>query len=110
MFKCNDYTDCGDFNPITTGMDQKDITSISNLRQLVHFNTRDSGILDWFFTNRPKIYKLQQLPKIGRSDHYAFLGQPITSPPPKVDSVKKIKVRQSRASNWRDFGAWITRY
>lgn len=48
------------------------------------------------------------MPKITSSDHYAILAQPVTQPPSKVDSVKKIKVRQSCASNWRDFGAYIS--
>lgn len=36
----------GDFNPSSTGMDKKSISSINSLKQLVCFNTRDSGIFD----------------------------------------------------------------
>ncbi len=43
-----------DFNPTSTGFKQKYITQVNNLKQLVTFKTRDSGILDWLFTNRPK--------------------------------------------------------
>ena len=44
----------GDFNPTSTGFNQKYITQVNSLKQLVTFKTRDSGILDWLFTNRPK--------------------------------------------------------
>ena len=46
----------GDFNPTSTGLKSKDITQANHLKQLVTFKTRDSGILDWFLTNRPKLF------------------------------------------------------
>ena len=46
----------GDFNPTTTGLDNKDLTQCNHLKQLVNFKTRDTGILDWFLTNRPKLF------------------------------------------------------
>ena len=54
----------GDFNPTTTGLKAKDITQRNHLKQLVTFKTRDSETLDWFITNRPKLFTMSQLPKI----------------------------------------------
>ena len=69
----------GDFNPTSTGLRPKDLTQSNNLKQIVTFNTRKTGTLDWFLTNRPAIFQLFQLPKIARSDHFMILAQPITS-------------------------------
>ena len=41
------------------------------LTQIVKTCTRDSGILDWCLTNKPKI---MSLPKIDSSDHYCFVA------------------------------------
>ena len=46
----------GDINPTTTGLKCRDIAQVYHLSQLVKFKTRDSGILDWLFTNRPKLF------------------------------------------------------
>ena len=67
----------GDFNPTSTGLKSKDLTKANHLKQLVIFKTRDSGILDWFLTNRLKLFELSQLPKIALSDHYTILAKPI---------------------------------
>lgn len=96
----------GDFNPNTTGLRQKDITQPNNLRQLVTFKTRDSGTLDWFLTNKPKIFNVSQLPKIGSSDHYTILANPITLQQQKP-TIRKIKTRDMRDSAWRAIGRWI---
>ena len=69
----------GDFNPTSTWFKSKDIAQVSHLKQLVTFKTRDSGILDWLFTNRPKLFNVTQLPKIWSSDHYTILAQPVTT-------------------------------
>ena len=50
----------GGFNHTSTGFKQKYITHVNNLEQLVTFKTRDSGILDWLFTNRPKLFGVTQ--------------------------------------------------
>ena len=97
----------GDFNPTSTGLDHKSTCIPNNLKQLVSFKTRDTGILDWYCTNRSQLYELKRLPKLASSDHYTVLACPNT-PSPKQDSLCKVKIRQSRASNWRDFGTWIT--
>jgi len=55
----------GDFNPTSTGFRTQYITGENQLKQLVAFKTRDTGTLDWFFTNRPKLVTLSQLPKVG---------------------------------------------
>ena len=80
----------------------------NHLKQLVKFNTRDSGILNWFFTNRPHTFNLQRLPKLGASDHYTVLASSTVKHLPQHDTVKKVYRRQCRASNWREFGSWIT--
>ena len=98
----------GDFNPTSTGLCSDSIARPNHLKQLVKFNTRDSGILDWFFTNRPHTFNLQRLPKLGASDHYTVLANSTVKHPPQHNSVKKVYRRQCRASNWREFGSWIT--
>ena len=45
----------GDFNPTSTGLKLKDLAQI---KQIVKFNTRDTGTLDWFLTNRSAIFQL----------------------------------------------------
>ncbi len=57
----------GDFNPTSTGLKSKDLTQTNHLKQLVTFKTRDSGILDWFLTNRTGLFELSQLSKIASS-------------------------------------------
>ena len=69
----------GNFNPTSTGLKLKDLTQSNNLKQIVKFNTRKTGTLDRFLTNRPAIFQLFQLPKIVRSDHFMILAKPITS-------------------------------
>lgn len=84
----------GDFNPTSTSFKQKYITLVNNLKQLVTFKTRDSGILDWLFTNRPKLFSVTQLPKIGSSDHYSILAKPVLGAETKL--ISKSKVRDMR--------------
>lgn len=48
----------GDFNPNSNGLHSDSISRINHLKLLVQFNTRVSGILDWFFTNRPHTFDL----------------------------------------------------
>ncbi|KXJ07090.1 hypothetical protein AC249_AIPGENE28138 [Exaiptasia diaphana] len=97
----------GDFNPNATGLCPKDITQTNTLKQLVNFKTRDTGTLDWFLTNRPTLFSLSQLPKIGSSDHYTILAKPTTLRPTK-STIIKFKTRDTRDSAWRAFGRWIT--
>ena len=54
----------GDFNPTSTGFQAQYIAGVNPLKQLVSFKTRDTGTLDWFFTNRSKLFTLSQLPKV----------------------------------------------
>ena len=53
----------GDFNPTSTGLRSDSISRPNHGKQIVQFNTRDSGILDWFFTNRPHTFDRQRLPQ-----------------------------------------------
>ena len=46
----------GDFNPSSTDLKLKDLTHTDNLTQMVNFPTRNSGIADWFLTNRPDFF------------------------------------------------------
>ena len=97
----------GDINPTTTGLKCKDIAQVYHLSQLVKFKTRDSGILDWIFTNRPKLFDLSQLPKIGSSDHFSILSKPISKAENKP-TARKIKIRDMRDSAWQTLGRWMT--
>ena len=97
----------GDFNPTTAGLKAKDITQRNHLKQLVTFKTRDSGTLDWFMTNRPKLFTMSQLPKTASSDHYTILAKPINSLKHKP-VINKIESRDMRDSAWRALGRWMT--
>ena len=73
----------GDFNPTSTGLRSDSISRPNHLKQLVKFKTRDSGILDWFFTNRPHTFNLHQSPKLSASDHYTILACSTVKLPPR---------------------------
>ena len=66
----------GDFNASSTGFKMKYITQVNHLKQLISFKTRDSAVLDWLLTNRPKLFEVSRLPKVGTSDHYTILAKP----------------------------------
>ena len=74
----------GDFNLTLTSLRSDSLARPNHLKQLVKFNTRDTGILDWFFTNRPHTFNLQRLPKIGTSDHYTVLAKSTVKKPPNT--------------------------
>ena len=96
----------GDLNPNSTGLQSKEIAQPNHFVKLVKFKTRDSGILDWMFVNKSKMFDLTRLPKIGTSDHYLLLAKP----KPKSETkpvIKKIKIRDTRDSAWRALGRWI---
>ena len=97
----------GDFNPTSTGLKSKDLTQTNHLKQLVTFKTRDSGILDWFLTNRTGLFELSRLPKIASSDHFTILAKPLLGPKKNKVTKKNIS-RDMRDSAWREFGRWIT--
>ena len=97
----------GDFNPNSTGFKQTHLTSPNHLKQLVTFNTRESNILDWFLTNRIKLFTIHQLPKIASSDNYTILAKPISINTNDKEN-KKVKRRDMKDSNWRAFGRWMT--
>ena len=53
----------GDFNPTSTRIKSSDVTMATGLRQIVTVPTRNNSILDWCFTNKPKLLsKPVQLP------------------------------------------------
>ena len=72
----------GDFNPTTTGISERSIKLRTGLSQITKVLTRDNGTLDWCLTNKPKLFRdPEQLPEIGRSDHYTVLIKPCESFP-----------------------------
>ena len=93
----------GDFNATSTGLDPKSVSIPNHLKQLVA-----SGILDWFCTNRSHLFHLQRIPKVAASDHYTILARLTEISPPKQDSIRRIRIRQCWANDWRDFGSWMT--
>ena len=97
----------GDFNHQSTGLKSKDISQANHLKQLVTFKTRDSGTPDWFFTNRPKLFSVSQLPKVASSDHYTILSGLMISSEHKL-VIKKIESRDMRDSAWRALRWWMT--
>ena len=69
----------GDFNPTTTGFQEKYITQANHLKKLITFKTRNSGTLDRFFTNRSKLFNVSQLSKVGSSVLYTILVKPVAA-------------------------------
>ena len=64
----------GDLNSNSTKISPNRFRQLCGLTQIVKMFTRDSGILDWCLTNKPRIMSLpKKLPKIGSSDHYCFV-------------------------------------
>ena len=97
----------GDFNPTSTGFKMKYTTQVSHLKQLISFKTRDSAILDWLLTNRPKMFEVSRLPKVGSSD-YTILAKPAQAISSKK-TITKIRIRDMRNSAWCAFSRWITK-
>jgi hypothetical protein len=85
----------------------KYITQVNHLKQLISSKTRDSAVLDWLLTNRPKLFEVSRLPKVGSSDHYTILAKPNLAISPK-QTITKIAIRDMRNSAWCFFGRWIT--
>lgn len=79
---------------------------------MVTVPTRNNSILDWCFTNKPKLLsKPIQLPKVGSGDHNALLIKPVLNGNQSSNMRAKFKIlRDTRVSRLRDFGAWITTY
>lgn len=98
----------GDFNPNSTGFSEKQIKAMTGLKQIITVKTRDTGILDWCLTNKPKLFdKPLQLPKIGQSDHYTVLIKPVF-PSLNIKSNRSMYKRDMRESKIRTLGQWIT--
>ena len=73
--------------------------------------TRNNSVLDWCFTNKPKLLlKPVQLPKIGSGDHNALLINPVNGNQSSNVRAKSKILRDTRVSRLQDFGAWITTY
>lgn len=92
-----------DSNPTGRCLDIKDLTQPNNLKQMVNFKTRDSGILDWVLTNRPSIFQFSHLLKITKSDHFPVLAIPITVNTSRLQT-RKVRVQDQKDSAWRTFG------
>ena len=88
----------------------KYITQVNHLKQLISFKTRDSAILDWLLTNKPKMFEVSKfrLPKVGSSDHYTMLAKPNIVISSK-QTITKIRIRDMRNYAWCAFGRWITK-
>ena len=100
----------GDFNPVSTGFDDKLLKRLSDLRQIVNVPTRNDAILDWCLVNlKDPIFLFKQLPPIGSSDHNALLVGPYVQRSTKPENKKVLK-RDLRDSSLRSFGRWITTY
>ena len=100
----------GDFNPNSTNLKACTISRLLGMSQLIKVKTRDTGVLDLCFVNKPKLFdKPKQLPKIGNSDHYTVLVEPVTNAQSKLTTgTPVIYRRQMKDSNIREFGQWIT--
>ena len=85
-----------DFNRHTTGFKSKDLPQADHLKQLVAFKTRDSGTLNRFFTNKPKLFIVSQSPMVKSSDHYIILARPMLSPEHKTGHQENRVTRYAR--------------
>ena len=100
-----------DFNPTTTGISERSIKLRTGLSQITKVLTRNTGTLDWCLTNKPKLFRdPEQLPKIGRSDHYTVLIKPCESLSGHNNSKKDFWSRDLRTSSVHAFGRWITNF
>ena len=98
----------GDFNPRSTNIAPTPFKRSCGLTQIINVLTRDSGILDWCLTNKPKaLCAPSQLPKLGSSDHYCVL---IKQGLRGKTTKQTITRRDTRASCIRAFGSWITTF
>lgn len=102
----------GDFNPTSTRNKSSDVTMATGLWQIVTVPTRNNSILDWCFTNKPKLLSKQvQLIKIGSGDHNALLIKPVVNGNQSSSVKARSKIlRDTRVSPLRDFEVWITTY
>ena len=99
---------CGDFNPTSTGITELTTKRVTGLTEIIKVLTRDTGTLDWCLTNRSKLMSSpEQLPKLGKSDHYSVLIHPAQSPTASKNTKKTIEKRDLRPSRLREFGQWI---
>lgn len=99
----------GDFNPSGTNLKVSKLTGKLGLSQIIKVKTRDSGVLDLCLVNKPKLFqKPRQLPKIGSSDHYAIIIDPVVNVRRKLTIHQPNYQQEMKESNIRDFGQWIT--
>ena len=74
----------GDFNPVSTSFDEKQIKRVTGLSQIINVPTRYNAILDWCLTDSKKAgFDVSQLPPIGSSDHSSMLIKPYVDRPKK---------------------------
>ena len=99
----------GDFNPSSTKLNTNLISRCLFMSQIIKCNTRDTGILDLYFVNKPILFESpKQLQKVGNSDHYAILVKPLTQS--CSNSTKSVIFkREIRESSLANFGRWISR-
>ena len=102
---------CGDFNPPSTGLSAQVVKRSTGLSQIVTVLTRDTGTLDWVLINKPSLFcPPSQLPKIGRSDHYAVLIKPDTTHVNCKTEKKYIIRRDLCESSLCALGRWLTNF
>ena len=100
----------GDFNPLSTGLDEKMIKRLASLSQIINVKTRGDAILDWCLTNVKKSFFEQvQLPQLGTSNHNSILIQTRIPRLQNLDNSSIFK-RDLRPSNLQRFSQWITSY
>ena len=94
-----------------TGLLAQGVKRNTGLSQIVTVLTRDTGTLDWVLTNKPSLFcPPSQLPKIGRSDHYAVLIKPDTTHLICKSEKKYIIRRDLRESSLCALGRWLTNF
>ena len=95
-----------DFNPNATKISASVFRRSCGLTQIVL--TRDTGTLDWYLTNLPKLFMdPTQVPKLGSSEHYCVLIRE-SDVCGRNRTKFTVAKRDIRDSCLQDFGRWIT--
>ena len=95
-----------DFNPSSTGFNEKHLKRVSGLTQIISSNKTK---FHWCLINIKALDSIQ-LPPIGSSDHNAILvSKPHLHRSQMPDSSRLWK-RDLRNSSLRSFGQWITKF
>ena len=94
---------CGDFNDLRHRYSE--LCSLTHLKCVVNFPTRQDHILDQVFVNFASSHPAIQMPPTGSSDHYVVSWSP--SPSQKIPVLKKV-IRKFSVSKLLGFKHFVS--